>query len=76
MRSYESMSLNRVVTDKLHYVKLGLHDVICPIDSFVFVPNYCVNLKAMRYDSRSLIIIVADKLHHLTLTFSSLRSTG
>ena len=63
----ESTSLNRIVADKSHSVKPGLHDAICLTDSFVFTLTHCVNSKAMRYESTSLNRIVADKSHSTAL---------
>ena len=37
-------------------------------DSFVLMPHYCVNLKAIRYESTSLNGIVANKSHHKVRT--------
>ena len=36
-------------------------------DSFVMMPRYCANLKAIRSESRSLNRIVADKLHRVII---------
>ena len=44
---------------------LQLHGAIYRLDSFVLMPRYCVNLKAIRYESTSLNRIVADKSHRV-----------
>ena len=40
--------------------KQGLQDVICLTDSFVFMPDHCVNFQVMRYESTGLNRIVGD----------------
>ena len=60
---YESMSLNRIVDDKSHRLRLQLHGAIYRPDSFVVMLCYCTNFKAIRYESTSLNKIVADKSH-------------
>ena len=47
------------------WVRLQLHYAIYRPDSFVLMPRYCVNLKAIRYESISLNRIVADKSHRV-----------
>ena len=47
------------------FIKLRLRGAICCPDSFVLMPRYFVNLKAIRYESTSLNKIVADKSHHV-----------
>ena len=47
---------------KLDELRLQLHGAIYRPDSFVLMPRYCANLKAIRYESTSLKRIVADKL--------------
>ena len=42
---YEPTSFNRIVADKSHGVKLGLHDTICLTDCFVLTLGHCVILK-------------------------------
>ena len=42
-------------------LRLQLHGAIYRPDSFVLMPRYCANLKAIRYESTSLNRIVADK---------------
>ena len=64
---YESASLNTIVADKSYRIKLGLHDAICLMDSFVFTLDHCVNFKAMGYESASLNRIVADKSYRIKL---------
>ena len=39
-------------------------------DSFVLMPHYRANLKAIRYESKSLNRIVADKLHSVTVAIN------
>ena len=46
-------------------LRLQLHGAIYRPDSFVLMPRYCVNLKAIRYESTSLNRIVADKSHRV-----------
>ena len=46
-------------------VRLQLHGAIYRSDSFVLMPSYCANLKAIRYESTSLNRIVADKSHRV-----------
>ena len=46
-------------------LRLQLHGAIYRPDSFVMMPRYCVNLKAIRYESTSLNRIVADKSHRV-----------
>ena len=46
-------------------LRLGLHGEIYRPDSFVLVPRYCANLKAIRYESTSLNRIVGDKSHRV-----------
>ena len=43
-------------------VGLQLRGAIYRPNSFVLMPRYCANLKAIRYESTSLKRIVADKL--------------
>ena len=62
---HESTSLNRIVADKSHRVKLQLHGAIYRPDPFVFMLRYCANFKAIRYESTSLKRIVADKSHRV-----------
>ena len=52
------------------FLRLQLHGAIyCP-DSFVFIPPYCANLKAIRYESTSFNRIVADKSHRVIAALS------
>ena len=60
---YKSTSFIRIVADKSHLLKPGLHIAICLTDYFVFALGPCVNFKAMRYESTSFSRIVADKSH-------------
>ena len=46
-------------------LRLQLHGAIYRPYSFVLMPRYCANLKAMRYESTSLNRIVADKSHRV-----------
>ena len=46
-------------------LRLQLHGVIYRPDSFVLIPHYCVNLKAIRYESTILNRIAADKSHRV-----------
>ena len=48
---------------KIRHLRLQLHGAIYRPDSFLFMPHYCANLKAIGYESTSLNRIVADKLH-------------
>ena len=45
--------------------KLQLYGTIYRPDSFVLMPRYCANLKAIRYESTTLNRIVADKSHRV-----------
>ena len=45
--------------------RLQLHGAIYRPESYVFMPRYCTNLKAIRYESTSLNRIVTDKLHRV-----------
>ena len=45
--------------------RLQLHCAIYRPDSFVLMPRYCVNLKAIRYESTNFNRIVADKSHRV-----------
>ena len=38
---YDLTGFNRIVANKSHHVKLGLHDAICLTDSFVFTLGHC-----------------------------------
>ena len=49
----------------LKFLRLQLHGAIYRSDSFVLMPRYCANLKAIRYESTSLNRIVADKSHRV-----------
>ena len=40
-----------VFLNKIIRLKIGLHDAICPTDSFLFMQGHCVNFKAMRCES-------------------------
>ena len=62
---YESTSLNRIVADKLHRVRLQLHGAIYRPDSFVLMLSYCANLKTIIYESMSLNRIIANKSHRV-----------
>ena len=64
---YESTSLNRIVADESHRVRLQLHGAIYRPDSFVLMLRYCANLKAIRYESTILKRIVADKSHRVII---------
>ena len=44
-----------------HAPRLQLHGAIYRPHSFVLMPRFCANLKAIRYESMSLNRIVADK---------------
>ena len=46
-------------------LRLQLHGAIYRPDSFVLMPRYCANLKAIRYESTRLNRIVADKSHRV-----------
>ena len=48
-----------------HLVRLRLHGTIYRLDSFVLMPSYCADLKAIRYESTSLNRIVPDKSHRV-----------
>ena len=52
-------------------VRLQLHGAIYRPDSFVLMPRYCANLKAIRYESTGLNRIVADKSHHVIVALLS-----
>ena len=62
---YGLASLNRILADKLHCVRLQLHGAIYRPDSFVLILRDCVNLKAITYESTSLNRIAADKSHRV-----------
>ena len=47
------------------FLRLRLHGAIYRPDSFVLMPRYCANLKAIRYESTSLNRIVAGKSHRV-----------
>ena len=49
-------------------LRLQLHCAIYRPDSFVLVPSYCANLKAMRYELTSLNRIVADKSYRVIVS--------
>ena len=49
---------------------LQLHGPIYLSDSFVLMPRYFVNLKAIRYESTTLNGIVADKSHRVIVALS------
>ena len=44
-------------------LRLQLHGAIYRPDSFILMPRYCANLKAIRYEQTNLNRIVADKSH-------------
>ena len=46
-------------------VRLRLHGAIYRPDSFVLMPRYCWNLKAIRYDSMNFNRIVDDESHRV-----------
>ena len=46
-------------------LRLRLHGAIYRSDSYVLMPRYCANLKAIIYDSTGLNRIVADKSHRV-----------
>ena len=50
---------------EVNYLRLRLHSAIYRPNSFVLMPRYCANLKAIRYESTSLNRIVADKSHRV-----------
>ena len=49
----------------VNVLRLQLHGAIYRPDSFVMMPRYCANLKAIRYESINLNRMVADKLHRV-----------
>ena len=51
--------------------RLQLHGAIYRPDSFVSIPRYCANLKAVRYESTTLTRIVADKSHRAIVAFKT-----
>ena len=53
------------VNPEIKNLRLQLHGAIYRPDSFVLMPSYCANLKAIRYESTSLNRIVADKSHRV-----------
>ena len=53
----------------LSSVRLQLHGATYRPDSFVMMPRYCTNLKAIRYESTSLNRIVVDKSHCIIVQF-------
>ena len=53
---------------KITSLRLQLHDAIYRPDSFVMMPRYYANLKAIRYESTSLNRIVADKSPRVIVT--------
>ena len=75
------MSLNRIAADKSHRVivayhiscllqiMLQLHGAIYRSDSFVLMPHYCANLKAIRYESTTFSRVAADKLHRVIVAY-------
>ena len=54
---------NVIHTCSVTTLRLQLRGAIYRPDSFVFMPRYCANLKAIRYESTSLNRIAADKSH-------------
>ena len=60
-----------------HHTNIGLslqlHGAIYRPDSFVLMPRYCANLKAVRYETMSLNKIVADKSHRVIVAYSWLQ---
>ena len=58
---FVSIHINVPPSRRTDLVRLQLHGAIYRPDSFVLVPRYCANLKAIRYESTSLNRIVADK---------------
>ena len=48
---------------------LRLRGAIYGPDSFVMMPRYCANLKAIRYESMSLNGIIADKSHCVIVAY-------
>ena len=59
-----------------HMLRLQLHGAIYRPDSFVLMPRYCANLKAIRYESTNLNRIVADKSHRVIVALRSFRLFG
>ena len=59
--------ISNLVVERQYFccVRLQLHGAIYRPDSFVLMPRYCANLKAIRYESTSLNRIVADKSHRV-----------
>ena len=47
-----------------------LHDAIYRPDSFVLMPRYCTNLKAIRYESTTLKRTVADISHRVIVAYA------
>ena len=56
------------------YMKLRLHDAICVNDSFVFMQDHCLNLKAIRYESTNFNRDVADRFHRVILASTDLHT--
>ena len=67
---YELTGFNRIVTNKSHHVKLGLHGAICLTDSVVFTLGHCVDFKATRYELTGFNRIVVDGSYYRTLALS------
>ena len=61
-----SISFSRVIiVQDFETLRLQLHGAIYRPDSFVLMPRYCANLKAIRYETTNLNRIVADKSHRV-----------
>ena len=60
-----SVTATEIFKDRVISLRLELHGAIYRPDSFVLMPRYCANLKAIRYKSTSLNRIVADKSHRV-----------
>ena len=61
--SHQTVYLNNFQEHLFGILKLQLHGAIYRPDSFVLMPRYCANLKAIRYESTSFNRIVVDKSH-------------
>ena len=53
-----------------------LHGAIYRPDSFVLMPRYCANLKAIRYESTTLNGIVADISYRVTVAYTSFHNSA